>query len=99
MLTILPSQLTVCSVLGTLPLAFSSSDIFSTVFIAFLALVSLGSTHGLILLPVILSIIGPEARITLAADPRQPTKIVATPKSHGVQTILPTASSDDEATV
>jgi len=49
--------------LGTLPLAFSSSDIFNTIFIAFLGLVTLGIGHGLILLPVILSTIGPEDQI------------------------------------
>jgi uncharacterized membrane protein YdfJ with MMPL/SSD domain len=45
--------------LGVLPLAFSSSAILRTVFTAFFALVTLGLTHGLILLPVILSIWGP----------------------------------------
>jgi predicted RND superfamily exporter protein len=50
--------------LGTLPLAFSSSDIFTTIFIAFLGLVTLGCGHSLILLPVILSTIGPEDQIT-----------------------------------
>jgi Niemann-Pick C1 protein len=46
--------------LGTVPLAFSSSEIFTSVFIAFIALVVLGITHGLILLPVILGIVGTE---------------------------------------
>ena len=46
--------------LGTVPLAFSQSQIFNTVFIAFLGLVTLGVSHGLILLPVILSTIGTE---------------------------------------
>jgi Niemann-Pick C1 protein len=44
----------VTTFLGTLPLAFSTSKIFTTVFVAFLALVVLGITHGLILLPVLL---------------------------------------------
>jgi len=48
------------TLLGTLPLAFSASAIFYTIFIAFLGLVTLGIGHGLILLPVILSLIGPE---------------------------------------
>jgi predicted RND superfamily exporter protein len=46
--------------LGTLPLAFCTSDIFSTVFFGFMGLVTLGCGHGLILMPVILSTIGPE---------------------------------------
>jgi len=46
--------------LGTLPLAFSASEIFTTIFVTFMGLVTLGCGHGLILLPVILSTIGPE---------------------------------------
>jgi hypothetical protein len=56
------------TVLGTLPLAFSTSDIFQTVFIAFLALVVLGVSHGLLLLPVILSFIGPEDHVVLSSS-------------------------------
>lgn len=46
--------------LGTIPLAFSTSTIFQTIYIAFLGLSTLGVGHGLILLPVVLSTIGPE---------------------------------------
>lgn len=53
--------------LGTIPLAFSSSEIFTTVFIAFITLVVLGISHGLILLPVLLSIFGPEDTVYLGS--------------------------------
>jgi hypothetical protein len=50
--------------LGTLPLAFCTSYVFSTVFFGFLGLVTLlGCGHGLILMPVILSTIGPEDHV------------------------------------
>eukprot|EP00934_Nitzschia_sp_Nitz4_P003895 Nitzschia sp. Nitz4//scaffold242_size29646//22986//25981//NITZ4_008053-RA/size29646-processed-gene-0.14-mRNA-1//1//CDS//3329543821//3885//frame0 len=51
--------------LGVLPLAFSTSSAFFTIFVAFMALVSLGITHGLILLPVLLSMFGPENAVVL----------------------------------
>jgi predicted RND superfamily exporter protein len=54
--------------LGSLPLAFSTSTIFRTVFFAFVpGLVSptLGCGHGLILLPVILATIGPEDQVDM----------------------------------
>jgi multidrug efflux pump subunit AcrB len=46
--------------LGIMMLAFSASEVFRTIFFAFLGVVTLGCGHGLILLPVILSTIGPE---------------------------------------
>mmetsp|Transcript_13786 Transcript_13786/g.19271 ORF Transcript_13786/g.19271 Transcript_13786/m.19271 type:complete len:918 (+) Transcript_13786:223-2976(+) len=49
------------TLLGVIPLALSSTDIFITVFVTFSGLVVLGMSHGLILLPVVLSIVGPAA--------------------------------------
>ena len=47
------------TLIGVLPLALSQSEIFWTTFIIFFGLVLLGLLHGLILLPVLLSIFGP----------------------------------------
>lgn len=44
---------------GVVPLAFSKSAIFSTIFVSFLGLVTLGAGHGLILLPALLNLFGP----------------------------------------
>lgn len=56
------------TLLGTIPLAFSKSTIFKTVFILFLGLVLLGTAHGLILLPVVLSTVGPEVDVSFSAE-------------------------------
>ena len=48
------------TLLGVLPLAFSQSEVFRTFFFTYLGIVVVfGATHGLILTPVLLSIIGP----------------------------------------
>jgi len=47
------------TLLGVVPLGFSSSTIFFTVFVVFFGLVLLGLLHGLVLLPVLLSMMGP----------------------------------------
>ena len=49
--------------LGVIPLAFSTSTILRTVFTCLFSMVVLGVTHGLVLLPVVLSVIGPQADI------------------------------------
>jgi predicted RND superfamily exporter protein len=53
------------TVLGTIPLAFSSTGIFWIIFISFLTLVVVALAHGLILLPIILSTFGPEEVLEL----------------------------------
>jgi Niemann-Pick C1 protein len=45
--------------LGIIPLGFSTSEIFHTIFVIFIGLVTLGAANGLILLPVLLSLVGP----------------------------------------
>jgi len=45
--------------IGVLPLAFNSTLGFQTLFITFVAITSLGLSHGFIFIPVVLSIIGP----------------------------------------
>merc|ERR1712232_1067517 len=54
--------------LGVVPLCLSSTKIFFTVFLAFFGMVLLGVIHGLILLPVILSLIGPTGGIACFED-------------------------------
>lgn len=44
--------------LGIMPLAFSTSKLLNTVFTAFVGMVALGVSHGLIFLPVVLSLVG-----------------------------------------
>jgi Niemann-Pick C1 protein len=53
----------VSTMLGVLPLAFSTSELMRTVFVAFIGMVGVGITHGLVVLPVILSLFGPTAPI------------------------------------
>ena len=47
------------TLIGVLPLALSQSEIFWTTFVIFFGLVLLGLLHGLVLLPVLLSMFGP----------------------------------------
>lgn len=61
--------------LGVLPLAFSTSTIFFTIFITFMGLVTLGIAHGLMLLPVLLSIFGPNSTAVEIVEETEHTTI------------------------
>lgn len=61
--SILVGGLSTC--LGVIPLAFASSAVLRTVFVSFIAMVTLGVGHGLILLPVLLSYVGPTVSVRL----------------------------------
>jgi Niemann-Pick C1 protein len=71
----------VSTFLGTIPLAFSTSDIFGTIFFAFLGLVTLGIGHGLILLPILLSMCGPEDQVTASMRSDGDKDVQRTPSS------------------
>lgn len=64
--SILVGALSTC--LGIVPLFFSSSTVLQTVFTSFIAMVTLGIGHGVILLPVVLSICGPIDRHRLDSN-------------------------------
>ena len=65
------------TVLGSVPLAFSQSEIFFSVFIVFFSFVVLSLAHGLLFVPVVLSIFGPNDgindRVHLIANTRKDT--------------------------
>lgn len=71
------------TMLGVLPLAFSSSNLMRTVFVGFFGMVSLGLTHGLMVLPVVLSLVGP------TASTKEHTKKVKQMKEADAPTIDP----------
>lgn len=64
----------VSTFLGSVPLMFSQSAVFRTMYLAFFAMIFLGLSHGLVLLPVLLSIFGTESK-TCHLDEAQDVKV------------------------
>jgi len=83
--------------LGVVPLAFSTSAVLRTVFFCFLSMVSLGLANGLILLPVILSIIGPTSGPHSAA-PSKKSKNDDNTQNTNIHSGSSTDSSSDSQT-
>lgn len=79
--------------LAVIPLAFSTSSIIGTVFIAFFSMVTLGVAHGLLFLPVVLSIWGPEMtpRLHTQEDASESTKIESRIEIDSVETVSHTS--------
>ena len=46
--------------LGLMPLALSTSNVFQDIFVSVVGLICFGVLNGLIFLPVVLSLVGPE---------------------------------------
>ena len=51
--------------LGVLPIAFASSQVFRVFFQMFLSIVIVGGLHGFFLLPVLLSLFGPNTDVII----------------------------------
>jgi Niemann-Pick C1 protein len=83
----------ISTALGVVPLAFSTSEIFSTVFITFIGLVLLGLSHGLVLLPVVLSLVGPTVSIS-TIEANLPSEIKTADRQ---ETVEDDASDEDNA--
>lgn len=51
--------------IGVLPLAFASSQVFRVFFLMFFSIVIVGGIHGFVLLPVLLSLFGPNSDVLI----------------------------------
>ena len=61
--------------LGVIPLVFSSSDMMKILFYAFWGMVILGCSHGLVVLPVLLAMFGPEEPVKVLVETAVPAKV------------------------
>jgi Niemann-Pick C1 protein len=64
------------TVLSTIPLAFSTSTVFLAVFVIFFSFVVISLLHGLVLLPVLLSLFGPMDTVQQQQEDRDEDAVV-----------------------
>jgi len=88
------------TLLGVIPLAFSTATIFMVVFKSFLAMVCLGCGVGLILLPVLLSLVGPivtkQHGSLFDAEAKAESQDQSSPSGDNDMTRLQTSSSSED---
>ena len=70
--------------LGVLPLSFTGSEAFRTFFYTFLGITSLSSLHGMIFVPVVLSLVGPHQQL-IAKKEKAVTTTLGSSQTSGSQ--------------
>ena len=91
--SILVGGLSTC--LGVVPLAFSTSSIIGTMFVLFVSMITVGVANGLIFLPVVLSICGPEVCVEGGHECLHHHEEGGTPATSGFDTGADSESSGD----
>ena len=82
-----------------LPLALSTCEIFTNVFYTFIGLVILGVSHGLIVLPVVLSFVGPTDFVPRVASKDLKENSLAKLPSSDHQVSIRMQSADEQQSV
>jgi predicted RND superfamily exporter protein len=84
------------TVIATIPLAFSSSKIFLAVFIIFMSFVVLSLVHGLVFLPILLTIFGPQDMESIGHEENDDEVIEITRKRTGTGQTADLCLCDDD---
>jgi len=89
----------ITTMLGVMLMSFASSEIFYTMFVGFIALVTLGVGHGLLFLPVVLLIVGPSDSVVaqIFHQQHQENSKIGVPVSGSIE--FTTSSSSSSSSV